>query len=314
MIYEVSLLIFGFFGLWIGSELVISGAKDIANHFKLSNVFIGLTVLAIGTDLPELMVSATGAFSNLQGVEASGLVVGNIIGSCITQILLILGILGTFGYYFISRKQLQREGFTLLGSLILFYLLGMNGELNKGEGIAMILFYLAYILSVGRESLKVVDGKRRKPTLHFEWSLISLAGGLIVVLFSSELVINNSLFLAETLNVSQTFVGLLLIGLGTSLPELAVSITAAFRKAYGLSIGNLLGSNIFDTLFVTGVGATISGLKVSDALLAFDIPFLFVASLLVLFFFARKRGIQRKEAIVLLGTYAFYVVYKVLML
>ena len=131
------------------------------------------------------------------------------------------------------------------------------------------------------------------------------------MIFTSELVVHNGIKLAERLGVSQSFIGIVLIGLGTSLPELAVSLNAAIKGASGLSVGNIIGSNIFDMLMPIGIGAIISPIAVDLNLIKFDLPFLFVLSALVLFFFRKKKGLQKKEAISLVIIYLLYVAFKI---
>ena len=142
--------------------------------------------------------------------------------------------------------------------------------------------------------------------------VLYLVIGLTIVFFTSRLVVHNALLFTESQGLSHSFVGIIVIGLGTSLPELAVSLTAARKKAGGLSVGNLIGSNIFDLLVPVGIGASISEIKVDKMLIYFDLPLLFALSFLVLFFFYKKKGIQRMEAIVLIIIFVIYGILKML--
>ncbi|MBD3249336.1 calcium/sodium antiporter [Candidatus Woesearchaeota archaeon] len=305
--HDLSLLMLGLIGLVIGTHLVVRGALDLAEHYKLSNVFIGLTILAIGTDLPELIIAIVGSINRLGGTESSGLILGDAIGSSIVQISIVLGIAGLFGFFTLTKKQIKIDGSVMIGSIILLFLVGYDGNITRTEGIFLIIVYLIYYLSLYREE-KVNEKIKRAPTVHLFWDIASVIGGMVVVLYTSNIVVENSASLAISLGISQALIGVLIASLGTSLPELSVAIGAAFKEAPGLSIGNLIGSNIFDLLIPIGTGAAISGLVMEKSLLFFDIPALLIISLAVLLFFIRKKGLQKKEAAILIGLYVFYAI------
>jgi len=307
---ELLYLILGLIGLVFGANLIIKGSLNIAEHFKISHLFIGLTILAIGTDLPELFVAITGSIHRLIGLETSGLVVGNSLGSCFGQIALTLGILGLFGALSISKKKLKRDGLMMVGTVILLFLVAMDGKITRIEGIMFILIYALYFLTLVREE-KLKEKIKRTPKMYTLWAFVSLIAGFAILIFCSEIVVKNSVKFALSLGISQSLVGILILGLGTSLPELVVSFEALRKKAVRLSIGNLIGSNIFDVLIPIGLGSTIAGLNIERNLLRFDIPFLFFVSLLVVFFFRRKMNLNKKEAMILIAVYAVYVILKI---
>lgn len=303
-------LIAGLAGLWLGTDLVIRGAIAISDRLKLSRVFVGLTILAVGTDLPELVVSITSSFDRLSGVDSGGIVIGNIIGSNFGQILLTLGLVGLFAYFTLTRRQVLREGSVLLGSILVFFFLGLDGNFSRIDGLIMIALYAAYFIAIPKQEEKVDQKVKKAPTINLPWSVVSLIAGLVIVISASETVVDSAVMLAQAWDVSQTVIGILIVGVGTSLPELIISFGAVLRGAPGLSIGNLIGSNIFDTLFVTGIGSLIASMAIERNILFFDLPYLFVASLIVLLFFLRKKGLQKKEAVFLLMLYAVYVTLK----
>ena len=305
-------LILGLIGLWLGTELVIRGALEISDQFKLSRVFVGLTILAIGTDLPELMVSITGGIEKLQGVQTGGLIIGNIIGSCMAQLIFTLGLAGMFSYFILSKKQIFREGSILLGSIILVFLFSFDGQITRFEGLSLIIVYIFYFFSIKREEHKPAEDIERAPSLHLGWSIASLIGGLFIVVYSADVVVGSATELALAWGLTQSSIGIFIVGIGTTLPEIALSLGAVFKGSPGLSIGNLAGSNIFDLLFVLGTGAAIGGIDVPRYLVSFDIPFLFLATSIVLILFSRKKGIQKAEASALLVVYGFYVILKLL--
>ncbi|MBW2977610.1 calcium/sodium antiporter [Candidatus Woesearchaeota archaeon] len=306
---ELILLVLGLLGLLLGSELIIKGALNIAEHYKISHLFIGLTILAIGTDLPELVIAITGSIDKLMGIETSGLIIGDALGSCFGQIGLTLGIIGLFGVCCLTKRELLRDGLMMVGSVALLFLAGYDGELSRFEGIAFILIYLFYFMSLRREE-KIYEKIKRAPPMHLLWDAVSLIGGFAILIYSSNIVVENAITLAQSWGIAQSLVGILIVGLGTSLPELAVSLGAIRKGAFRLSVGNLIGSNIFDILFTLGIGSVIAGFNVSRNLLRFDIPFLFVLSIIALLFFRTKMKIAKKEAIILVLIYAVYVVLK----
>lgn len=310
MLVEILLVVLGLVGLWLGTELVIRGSLEISNHFKLSHVFVGLTVLAVGTNLPELMVTIMSSVEKLQGIDTSGIIIGNIIGSCFSQVFLTLGVVGFLAYFTLTKKEIFREGSVLLGSIVLLFLLGFDGKLTKFEGFVFMIVYILYFLAIQREERKKSREMKRAPKIHVLWTIVSLVAGLGIVLYSSKIVVDNGVALANLWQIEKSLIGILLIGLGSSLPELVLSLGAALKGNPGLSLGNLVGANIFDLLFVLGLGASISGVDISRNLLFFDIPFLFFASVLFLIFFLWKKGLQKKEAGVLLAIYLVYVILK----
>lgn len=306
---QLGLLIFGLAALWLGTELGIRGALRIANYFKLSQVFIGLTILAIGSDLPELMVAIDASMLQLEGKEASGLIVGNAIGSSLNQITVVLGIGGLIGYLTLSRKSVKRDGLVLMGVLVLWFLVGLDGQVSRTEGISLLTVYIIYYLML-LYGEKVPQRLKQQLPQRIWQELLFLVAGMVLVIFASELVVNSAISLSETWGVSQSFVAIVFIALGTSLPELALSINASIKKAPGLSVGNIIGSNIFDLLVPVGIGATISELTVESNLLLRDFSFLFVATGIVLVFFAKTKGLQKKEAASLILLYVIYIALK----
>jgi len=308
---ELMFLILGIAGLWFGSKLVITGALSIVEHYKISQMFIGLTVLALGTDLPEVVVHITGAIHRLGGVETSGLIVGETIGTCFGQIGLALGIAGLSGILIMTKRQLKRDGLALLGSVALIFLVGLDGHISRTEGIVLILIYLVYFLFLYREE-KVHEKIQRAPKKSIFWlDFFLLIVGFALLIYSSNLTVGNALLISQRWGITQSLVGILIVGVGTSLPELATSLSAVKKGAGSLAVGNLIGSNIYDALFALGIGSAISGFNVNKDLLRFDIPALFVFSLVVLVLFKRKMRLERKEAFLLIGIYAVYYIVKI---
>ena len=307
---EIIFLIIGLLGLVLGAELVIKGALNIGEHFKISHLFLGLTVLAIGTDLPELVLHITGAIHRVRGVATGGLVIGDTIGSCFGQIGLTLGILGLVGTLVLTKRELIRDGLLMVGSVVLLYLVSLDGKISRADGILFILIYLFYFFTLHREE-KLREREKRAPSMHLAWDISSLVAGFALLIYFSNMVVKNAVLMAEIWGIAQSFIGIVIVGLGTSLPEIAVTFGAIKKKAYRLSVGNLIGSNIFDTLVPLGIGSAIAGFAVERNLLDFDIPALFFLSIIVLLFFKRKMKIRKEEAVALVLIYLAYIAIKI---
>ncbi len=266
------LIIIGLAGLWLGTKWIINGALGIAKRFNLSHSFVGVAILAVGTDLPEVFVSTKASIMQLQGIESSGIITGNAIGSCISQITLILGVAGLFLRFKMEKKDLLRDGTALLSSLVLLFIFGLDGMITRMEGGIMLILYIAYYVILMKTQRNHEDDNSEGPSYTNSKLAFYLITGLVVLIASSHLVVENAMQLAEKWGVAQSFVGIAIIGLGTSLPELAVSIGAALNKSAGMSVGNVIGSNIFDGLIPIGLGATISTTKIENNLLSICNP------------------------------------------
>ena len=307
---DLGLILLGLALLWGGTELVIDGAVNIARRYGFSEILIGLTVLAIGSDLPETVVALHGAFLNLAGTDTSALIVGNAIGSAFGQIGLVMGVAGLISYLTLARRFIFMHGSVLLLSVILLFFAGQDGEVSRIEGVVLIAAFAIYMVMAfktrGDHKEEFVE---QKGNVFYFWS--SLIAGMVVVYVGSELTILSATALAERLGVSQSLIAIVIIGAGTSLPELSISISAALKKQGGLSVGNIIGSNIYDALVPIGVASIISPLRFEHNLLWFDLPVLLGLSVLTLYFFRRKRGLQKGEAMVLVLAYLAYLMSKV---
>lgn len=298
-------LLLGLVGLWGGTLLTVRGAVDVSERHGLSQGFIGLTILAIGTDLPELLVSVSGSIQQLRGIESSGVIVGNATGSAMAQGTLVLGVAGLFGYMGIARRMVQRDGVTLLLAIGLALALCWDGDVTRVEGATLLIAYLIYFVAlVQAEHTSHGEPLPRKPGAPSP--VFALGVGLVTVILSAHVVVTEGVELATTWGVSQTVVGALIIALGTSLPELALSIGAARQGHPSLSVGNVIGSNIFDMLIPVGVAAVIYPLAVAPETAAFDLPALALATVVLLVFMVRRQGLQRGEAVGLLALYVGY--------
>lgn len=307
---EFLALLAGLAGLWLGSEATIRGAVSITERLRVSEFVVGVAVLSIGSDLPELAIAVDAAIKNLQGGQASDLIVGSALGSGLGQIGFVLGVAGLLGHLTLSRKILYQHGGMLLGSLILLGLFGFDGFVSRTEGLSLVIIYALYLLLLFSdvESFKLNNDDEDR--VHFGRSIAYLMVGLAVVIASAELTVQSATRLAIALNIEQAFIAIIIIGLGSSLPELSISIAAILKRRASLSVGNLIGSNVFDTLVPVGVAATIADLQFSSNMLRFELPFLFVLTLIVLFCFRSITGIRRREGSIILALYLGYAAIK----
>lgn len=299
-------LVFGIIGLWLGTKWIINGALGVAARFNLSHTFVGVAILAIGTDLPEVFVSINAAILHLNGIESSGIITGNAIGSSISQITFILGVAGLMLHFTMTGEDMWRDVIGLITSVLLLFIFGLDGIINRLEGGVLILVYVIYyIILLKNRKAKSEENTGEKN--HSLFSLMLFLGiGFFVLILSSHLVVEHAMSLATQWGVAQSFVGIVIIGLGTSLPELAVSVASALRKSTGMTVGNIIGSNIFDGLIPIGLGGVISTTNMEHNLLLFDLPFLFVVTVLVIILLRSKRGISKMEGVVLVFIYFVY--------
>jgi cation:H+ antiporter len=303
---HIAMLFFGLAGLWIGSELTIRGAVSIAHRFGVPEFIVGVVILSIGSDLPELAIAVDAGLKNLAGGDYSDLVVGSALGSSLGQIGFVLGVAGLVAYLTLPKGVVYRHGSMLLGSLLLVALFGYDGEVTATEGVALLLVYLIYLVALLNE-VNASRGPEQPADIPVRKSVLYLVAGLAIVVGSAEVTVRSAVNVAQILGMSDAVVAIVLIGLGSSLPELTISISAVMKGHHRMSIGNLIGSNVFDTLVPIGAAAVIAPLGFDSGMLRFEVPYLFFITALVLFFLLYKRGIQRSEAAVVFGLYCGYV-------
>lgn len=295
----------GLAGLVFASSVAVERSRRIARRLGVKELIIGLVVVSIGTSLPEISLNLTAGLTRLGGMDASGLAVGNIIGSCLTQITLILGISGMVATLYVPRRSLLRDGGIMFGSILLMLGVALDGEVSRLDGVGLVLIYLVYLYVLSREERTV----REEPELKSRGLWVDglfLAGALIVVVVTASLVVDEGVALAESVGVSQFAVGLM-AGVGTSLPELSISVGALGKGAKDLSLGNLIGSNITDPLLSLGIGAAVAGYSIDAAALGFDFTFWIFATLVALLLLWNHVDLNRKESSVLILVFAMYV-------
>lgn len=304
-LYLIIILI-GLFGLWFGSDLLIKSTKNLASHFGISPFFFGLFFVSVGTSIPEISVSIAGALQQLQGIETSGIVIGDKVGSAIVNITLFLSVLLLFLPTALKthKKHLQTLGISLLGSLLFFFLCAADGIISFFDSIFFLFAYFLYFIYLFKTE-KITDG--RKPGKIFPRKDIFLAFiGLGFVLLSSHFVVSYSVKLAALWHVSQSIIGIFILGVGTGLPEFSVVLLSIRHRVPNLSIGDLLGSNSVDLLLATGLGGIISSFRVDLEILMYDLPFLFIATACFLYFVFTKKKLGKMEGASLFVLFAAY--------
>jgi cation:H+ antiporter len=307
---DILILILGLAGLWFGTELTIHGAVALASRLGVSEFLIGIVVLSIGSDLPELAIAVDVAIKNINHGGVSDVVVGSALGSSLGQIGFVLGVAGLLAFLTLDRKTIMQHGAILLGSIVILGLLAWDGYITRAEGLALVIVYVIYLMLVITDATpEEKDDEVPKDSLAR--SIVFLVAGLTIITISAEMTVTGAIGAATELGVDEALVAILIVGLGTSLPELSISVGAVLRGKHHMSVGNLIGSNIFDTLVPIGAAAMISGVNFSESMLRFEVPFLFALTLVVLIFFIRKLGIQKHEAAIILLMYCGYAATKI---
>ena len=304
------LLFLALLALWKGTDLALEGALRISARFGVSRGFVGLTVLAIGTGLPELVVGVMGGLEQLQGIEASGVVVGNMTGSVVAQAALVLGASGLFARLRLPPRMIKRDGIILLLAIGVFALAGIDGRIGRGEGVVLIGAYVVYLVALVRSERNggyTAESTERPLVVD----CLAVGFGLVTVVVAAHVAVLRAISIAELWNVSQTVIGIFLVGAGTSLPELALSIRAAAKRHSSMSVGNVIGSNTFDLMVPVGASSVLFPLAVDRHTLLVDVPTMVVVTSATLLFLLGRNGLRRGEALSLLGLYGAYLVLRV---
>ncbi len=301
----------GFIVLVGAAEILVRGAVSLADRFGISPLVIGMTVVAVGTSAPELVVSLDAIFA-----DASGLAVGNIVGSNIANVLLILGATCFFKPIIDHPGSSPMDGWILIGGSILFLGLCLYGPLGITAGVILLIAFFGFLgASYWRNSHdpkaakeaadEVIDLQGAPKPLFF--AVIMVAVGLLGLGFGADLLVNGGVKIARTFGVSEEVIGLTLFALGTSLPELAASLVAAFRGHPAVAIGNVIGSNLFNILGIGGVMGLVAVVPIPEQILRFDIWVMFLATAVLLPVLVFNWRLPRTTGIALLVAYIGYV-------
>lgn len=303
LIIQIGLLALGFFMLVKGADYFVDGAAGVATKFGIPQLVVGLTIVAMGTSAPEAAVSITGALNG-----AADIAIGNVVGSNILNILIILGITGVIATIAVQKSTLMIEMPFMLAITVLLIVLGMSGnELTLIEGIifwVLFLVYLGYLYVLAKKGTNE-EAAENRPV----WKLLLfiIAGGAVVVL-GANISVDAATAIAKAIGISEKFIGLTIVALGTSLPELVASVTAAKKGNADIAIGNIVGSNIFNILFVLGTSALITPIPYQPTFLV-DGIIAVAAGVLLWVATIRKKELNRTWGIIMLLGYAAYFVY-----
>ncbi len=317
-------LLGGFLLLVAGGELLVRGAVRLAERLGMSPLLIGLTLVGFGTSTPELVTSVQAALN-----DSPGIAVGNIVGSNIANIFLILGLSALLCPITVGATALRRDGMLVLGSAVVFAAASWWWTLDRAVGVTLVLGLVGYLVYAYRQEKQVSAAGHtaafekaeaheeiapaaalahpRSPAADMAISLGLVAAGLALVIFGGKFFVEGAIGLARLIGLSETVIGLTVVAVGTSMPELVTSVVAALRKHADVALGNILGSNIYNILGIGGLTALIAPTDVPAQIVRFDNPVMIAASALLVFFAWSGRTITRVEGGVLLAGYVAYI-------
>ena len=303
LLLQIGLLVIGFTMLVKGADYFVDGAAGIATKFGIPQLVVGLTIVAMGTSAPEAAVSITGAMNG-----AADISVGNVVGSNILNVLIILGITGFITSVAVQKSTLMIELPFMLFISVVLIVLGMTGnEITFLEGIIfwiLFLIYLAYLYVLAKKGTSEETTEDRP---IWKLLLFIIAGGVVVV-WGANISVDAAVAIATAIGISEKFIGLTIVALGTSLPELVASVTAAKKGNADIAIGNIVGSNIFNILFVLGTSALIIPIPYKESFLLDGIVAV-LAGVLLWVATIRKKELTRSWGIIMLLCYVGYLVY-----
>lgn len=310
MVLNIILLLVGFVLLIKGADFFVDGSSSLARLLKIPGFVIGLTVVAMGTSAPEAAVSIAAGVSGSNEIAIS-----NIIGSNLFNLLVVAGLSAVIKPYKIEKTILKRDfPVNVCISAVLLVMLLLGASLGRIDGVILLVLFVSYIAYVVYKAFKErsntieePEGKKLSPVL----SVICVVGGLAAVIFGGDMVVDNAVAVAQRLNWSETFIGLTIIAIGTSLPELVTSVVAAKKGESGLAMGNVIGSSIFNIMFVLGLSTAISPIPTESSMIVNAIILLSVTAVIYLASLIKK-GLGRVVGGVCVAGYAAYTVYLIM--
>ena len=305
LLIQVVLLVVGFTMLVKGADWFVDGAAGIAVKFGIPQLVVGLTIVAMGTSAPEAAVSITGAMNG-----AADIAVGNVLGSNILNVLIILGLTGFITNVAIQKSTLMIEMPFMLAITVIFAVVGLNdGNVGFVDGIILWVLFIAYLAYLFVLAKKGNQDEEDEPETRPVWKLILLGVvGAAIVVWGADITVNAATTIASALGLSERFIGLTIVALGTSLPELVTSVTAAKKGNCDIAIGNIVGSNIFNILFVIGTSSLIIPI-IFEATFLVDAIVALGAGVLLWIATVKTKMLTRPWAIAMLAAYAGYFVY-----
>jgi cation:H+ antiporter len=300
----VVLILAGFVALVAGGELLVRGAVGAARRARVSPMLIGLTLVGFGTSTPELVTSLQAAFAG-----APGIAVGNVVGSNICNVLLILGVAAAVAPIAVRQAEIRRDGAAVVLATAFAMALMLRGSLGPVAGAALVAGLAAYLVLALKTTPRMPDTGDVPPPLGR--SLGQFAVGLALTVFGARMLVSGAIDAAASLGVSEAVIGLTIVAVGTSLPELVTSVVAARRGASDVALGNILGSNIFNMLGILGATALARTIPVPEAILDFDVWVMAAATVALVLVAVTGWRITRGEGVALLAAYGGYLAWLV---
>lgn len=296
-------VIAGLLALFFGGEALVRGSVGIARRMSISPLLIGLTVVGFGTSTPELLVSVQAAWSGVPDIA-----IGNIVGSNIANILLIVGVTCLVWPIRVSGSTLRRDTAVMVAAAVVLVPIFAMGELARLPGLLLIAALAGYLvwayIAPGDAAAEEDDAT---PPATMLVGALWVLGGLVTLMFGARFLVDGSVNIARGFGISEAFIGLTIVAVGTSLPELATSVIAAFRRQSEIAIGNVVGSNIFNVLGILGVTAMIKPIPVADRFLTFDLPIMIAVSLILTALLLTQKILGRGIGVALIVGYVAYV-------
>ena len=317
----ILLLAVGFAFLVIGAEFFVEGSSSIAKKLKVPPIIIGLTIVAMGTSLPETAVSVTASL-----VQNNELAVSNVVGSNIFNLMFVIGVCSILTPIMVQKATVVRDIPLSLGCALFLLVLGISGlgdktgmTLGHADGVIFLIVFAGYIFTMVRSAMKAraagqkveiegVEECDNMKELSYGKSILFLIVGAAAIAFGGDLTVDTASRIAIELGMSQTLVGLTIVSIGTSLPELVTSVVAARKNEVDMAVGNAVGSNIFNILMVLGISSAISPVALIRENII-DIVLLMVFSVMVWIFAGTRKKIERKEGIIMVVVYLVYCAY-----
>lgn len=300
---EYVLLLVGFVLLIKGADFFVEGSSSLARILRIPSVIIGLTIVAMGTSAPEASVSINAALAGSNDIAIS-----NVVGSNIFNGLVVVGVCAVLAAFQTNKDILKRDMPLNIFVSAILCLMFLDGKLSRTEGILLLAGMVLYLCFMIRSALKSREPGADIQTLSLPVSLLYIVGGLAAVIFGGDLVVDKACIIARSWGVSQNFIGLTIIAVGTSLPELVTSIVATRKGDSSLALGNAIGSNLFNILFILSMSSVISPLHVLDESVIDCL--LLTVSAVILYLFARsKKKMTRLEGAICILLYISYTAY-----
>jgi cation:H+ antiporter len=295
------------------AEIIIKYAIEISKHYGLSGTFIGLTLLSIGTSIPEIMTHVIGSINILRDPTQlntiSSLVLGTNVGSDIFQQNFVLPLVGIIGVIVVKKKNLFTEMGGLISAAALVWVFALGGIITRWEGAILLIAYVAYLLYLKMSKISVdfqAKNHLSQRDLALGFSLIFVS--FIIISFVADKVLDASTILIKMLPISASFFGIIILGVATALPELTTSLVAVLKKNQDISAGILIGSNITNPLFGIGLGAVISTYTVPTVITLYDLPIKLATAGLLYYFLMKSKRLAKSHAFVLIGLFILYII------